>query len=298
MANKFLSIAVVLCLLAAGVYFMRRQGVEKPPQGASMLEQVKQDDVKRMAGDADVAEKAKSLRRMAFQNPEKAREFSKKLVSDPSPALRAAAFETAGYFQGEEWDKIVLQGLADTEVTVRLGTLKGLLRQPTAGRASAVENFLGRGNLTPQEKLWANVALMYASSGGGERKAKEDAVLNQLPRADRDTQAELSTELFKVLPNRPELLSYAEKIVGKAEETPDFLPSFRYMSAYSPERLAEVLMSGAWPESRAYLFEVAEFLGGKCPKNWVKVLQKAEASPGADEEFKMRAGKLTSKCGA
>lgn len=273
---------------------MRRQGVEKPSQGPSMLEQVKQDDVKRMAGDADVAEKAKSLRRMAFQNPDKAAEFTKQLVNDPSPALRAAAYEVAGSFAGEEWDRVVAQGLNDTELEVRIATLKGMNRQPSQTRAAMAEAHAAKAGADTKEKIWARMAVMKAASDTKVRAAKENEVLALVRRLERPVQGEVLIELYKIWPDRPELITIAEKVVGTGQETPDFMPSFRYLSAYAQENLATVLKSSAWPDSRAFLLDVVDFLIQKCPTDTAAIVARVEKHGQRDADVESKIKQMSS----
>ena len=300
MKNKIGTVIVAVVLIAGGVYLATRKGGEVKPETQALLEQVKQSDVQRMASDDDVAEKAKSLRRMAFQNPEKAMEFTRQFVNDPSPVLRAAAYETAGSFQGEEWDKLAAEGLNDTEPEVRVATLKGLNRQPGEARSQLIAAYFAKGDKTPREQIWAQMAVMRGAVDDRGRKAKESEVLALLKKVDRPTQGEVLIELYKFWPGRPELIAFAENIVRSAQETPDFMPSFRYLSAYAQENLGTVLKASSWPDSRAFLLDVVGFVMEKCPRDSDAIVAKITKHSRVDAEVEGKVKELISggKCRA
>lgn len=293
MTNKIGIVVVAVLLIAGGVFLFKRMGGEKPVEPVALLEQVKEGDINRMASDDDVAEKAKSLRRMAFQNPTKAQEFTRALVSDPSPVLRAAAYETAGSFQGEEWDKLAAEGLNDTEMDVRVATLKGLNRQPGEVRTQMIKAYFSRGERSPQEQIWAQMVMMRGAADEKLRKGKEAEVLALLKRVDRPTQSEVLIELYKFWPAKPELIAFAERIVSSAEETPDFMPSFRYLSAYAHENLSSVLKASSWPDSRAFILDVIAFVVEKCPKDSDLLVGKVSRHPRADPEVEEKVKELS-----
>lgn len=295
------NIVLLLVVLVAGVaaVYAVRSGFFKRSETVSAMDAVKKEDVNRLETGGDEQEVAKSLKRMAFQDPEKAAEFIKRFVKENSKILRGAACESAGGFQGAEWDKLISQCLGDTEVSVRISALKGLCRQPTAERRAMTESLLATTKPDNQERLWANMAVMYAATDERDRQNHEKKVLEYFLKADRENQSEAAIELYKVWPKRTELHAFAEKIIKQGEETQDLLPSFRYLGANDPDRLSATLASARFPDSRSYLLNILSFLNEKCPKGWSAVAQRVYAHAKADEGFLKDSEKIDprKKCG-
>lgn len=270
---------VVLIVVAGFAYiFMRPQ----PKTEMSQLEQVKKDDVARVEGNGDELEKAKSLRRMAFQNPEKAKEFTRQLVADSSDEIRASAYETAGSFSGDEWDQLIDSGLRDDSQNVRIATLRGLNRQPTASRAELVEKFI-RATKDETELSWAYLALMRAAP---DDKSRADADSQLVKHLNKTTpQGDLLIELYKIWPDRKELIPFAEKIVAAGAETTEFMPSFRFLNGVAKDSLGTTLKSAKWPDSRFFLQTVVDFVRDSCPKNAKDLLKKVTTHPRVDPEI-------------
>jgi len=271
-----------LCALALLILAYRSGRFAQQELPPDQLTAIKQADVDRLqAGGGDEAEMAKSLRRMAFQNPEKAAEFARRFVTQDSTAMRAASCEVAGGFPDESWDKTVAECLAHLEAEVRVATLKGMLRQPTLIRRALAERLLAQTKPEPRERLWAQVAVMYAMSEGKDRSALEKTVLAGLEKADRETQSEILIELYNFWPADRRLYPFAEKVLKSAELRPDFLPGFRYMAEFAPDQLSTLLANSRWPDSQNFLLNVEEFLATKCPKGWAVVQKKLAGQPKA-----------------
>jgi hypothetical protein len=295
--DKRIVVIVALMIGIAAAMFMYRKPPGPKGIAPDSLEAVKAADVRRLNEGADSdPEMAKSLKRMAFQDPAKAQEYARRFVGHTSVTIRAAAFETAGMFSGEEWDGYVQQGLTEKETEIRIGTLRGIARQPSPERNQWIDRMLAGKNVDPVERLWALYAGTRAEPEEKKRKQREGELVAQLKKVDRETQSEMLIELYKTWPDRKELVPFAETVVRAGQETQDLIPGFQYLRAYASDNLAAVLnASSRWPDSRYFLINVADFLKERCPGDWEAIAAKASKHQKADAEINGKLEKIDCK---
>jgi hypothetical protein len=288
-ARKLLYLLSSFALVCAVVFaFWLLRGRSTPNETLETIESVNQADEARMGLPVDELEKAKSLERMSFQNPIKAQEFSRIFAAEKSVILRAAGCKAAGSFPGEEWDKIILKGLADKELAVRIATLKGLRRQPTDKRQAAVRILLKQKRLDASESFWGHMALMPEPG--------DKSILSLLDQVDRSTQSEGLIQLYKAWPKQNELFAFAEKVLNLGMENQDYLPGFHYLAAYGPEVLAKFLAASAFPDSRMFLLETLGFIKQSCPKEWPAIIKKIEGHLKVDDQIRSEIKACASAC--
>lgn len=290
--STLITVVAGLLLLGAITYIIIKRGGESKPT-LTPIEQVRQDDIHRLETQGDEQEKAKSLKRMAFQDPDRAMIFTRQLVSNPSPILRAAAYETVGSFSGEAWDKLVQDGLKDTEQSVRIATLKGLNRQPGQRRSELVQEYLKQSQRDPLELTWAHMVLMRSASDVAQKQTHEKSILTELSKVNDQSRDELLLDLYKIWPGRAEIVTYAQKVLSSGRETQALMPSFRYLESFAPESLASTLKSAKWPESRSFILSVIEFVSESCPKEARALLKMVESHSRADDEVKNKLQSFT-----
>ena len=198
-----LFVLLAFVVAAAGIYFWpKARAPELPLSSAAQVDRVNQEDLVLLQSQADDFERAKALRRMASQNSAQAQVFVRQLRSDLSPSVRAAAYESAGGFEGDEWETLIGEGLDDPQGEVRVATLKGLRRQLSPARGERVESFLKISKRTEVEQLWALLALWSLGSEKSQLAQREKKILALLSRVGTKEKADFIRTLQSMAGSR------------------------------------------------------------------------------------------------